>query len=606
MTDSSSSPACITPPVSTGQAFLRHYHQLAYPQLWIAIGCNLINGVLLILQAWLLADVIYAITTRTPQEFTLPTWFWWLPVLFIVRAGFYWIAEHHAFQAGAIVRKQVRDQLYRHIQAAGPHWLSHQQTGALSEDLLQGVEALEAYYARYIPAMALTVTLPVAIVIAIAPYDWLSALILCLTAPFIPLFMILIGHQVGAINRRQWQNLARMGAHFLGVIQGLTTLKLFNASRREAALITATSDAYRRDTMAVLRVAFLSSAVLELLATVGIALVAVLIGFRLYGTVLPLPAWVSLPEINLLTGFFVLLLAPEFYLPLRNLGGHYHARMDAVTATERLAVIFAAPAMQTRSQANQPFQLPPQSMVTVQFQDVSFAYEAQRPALTTATFTLHPGERVALVGPSGAGKTTITSLLLGFIRANQGAILINGHPLNELDLATWRHYIAWLPQRPRLFYGTIRDNLCLGSPNASQEAIDRAAQRAQIGDFIMNLPDGYSTRIGDKGAGLSGGQIQRIALARVLLREQARLIILDEATASLDPATEQILTTNLHDLVQNGRTVLMIAHRLATANEADRVLVLDAGRIVQEGTPAQLQHQPGLYQQLIRAAEVSA
>jgi ATP-binding cassette subfamily C protein CydD len=413
--------------------------------------------------------------------------------------------------------------------------------------------------------------------------------------------MILIGQGVEAVNQRQWKELARMGAHFLDVIQGITTLKLFNASRREADIIARISDDYRHSTMQVLRLAFLSSAVLEFFATIGIAIIAVFIGFRLYQLDLPIPDLLAPPEVSFFTGFFVLLLAPEFFLPLRNLGTHYHGRMEAIAAAERLTVILETPPPQRPAE---PLTLPPDAPLAVRFDDVHFAYGAGREALTGVGFGIAPGERVALVGPSGAGKTTVASLLLGFLRPTAGRISVDGLDLTALDIDDWRRRLAWVPQNPRLFAGTIADNIRLGHPQADLQAVRTAARHAFAAAFIEALPAGYDTPVGERGVGLSGGQIQRIALARAFLRD-ARLVLLDEATASLDPASEAAVQQAV-DALARGRSMLVIAHRLATVRDADRILVLDGGRIVEQGDHATLSAQDGPYRRMISLLEAAA
>ena len=407
--------------------------------------------------------------------------------------------------------------------------------------------------------------------------------------------MILIGTRVEAINQHQWKALARMGAHFLDVIQGLTTLKLFNASRREAQVIAEISEDYRRRTMEVLRVAFLSSAVLEFFATVGIAIIAVFIGFRLYQLDLPLPDLIAPPEISFLSGFFILLLAPEFFLPLRSLGTHYHGRLEAIAAAERIADILDTPLPERPSPGRR---LPSNSPLAIGFEDVHFAYEAGRPALQGASFRINPGERVALVGPSGAGKTTIASLLLGFGMPDAGRIVVDGISLADMDLEHWRRRLAWLPQRPRLFQGSLLENIRLGTPQASLETVQDAARRARAAEFIDQLPARYDTEIGEQGVGLSGGQIQRIALARAFVRN-ARLVILDEATASLDPANEALVQAGIDELARD-RGLLIIAHRLVTVRHADRILVIVDGRIAEQGTHDELIALQGHYARMAK------
>lgn len=581
------------------RALLDDQKPLASHWLRLSVGLGLGNGVLLILQAWLLAQIINSVVFGEADLNRVAPWLWPLLLLFAVRAGIAWASEQSAFRAAAQVKISLRDRLYRHIQAAGPAWMAGQRSGAIAEDLTRGIESVEAYYARYLPAMSLTALIPLAILIVVLPLDWLTALIMLVTAPLIPVFMILIGSSVERLNQQLWKDLARMGAHFLDVIQGMTTLKLFNASRREAEVIARISDDYRASTMRVLRVAFLTSAVLELFSTLGIAIIAVFIGFRLYQLELPIPDLIAPPEISFVTGFFILLLAPEFYAPLRNLGTHYHGRMEAIAAAERLVAVMDT---ELPPAPRQVATLSADSLRRIRFDAVSYSYEPGRPALDHTSFEIGAGERIALVGPSGAGKTTVASLLLGFIRPDSGRILIDDQDeLQALDLDDWRRRLAWLPQHPRLFQGSIADNIRLGLPDATLDAVRDAATRAQAAEFIDRLPRGYDTPVGERGAGLSGGQIQRVALARAFLRD-ARLVILDEATASLDPASEALVQRAVDQLAE-GRSMLVIAHRLSTVRTADRILVIDGGRIVESGSHDELIEQDGPYRQMVRLLE---
>jgi ATP-binding cassette subfamily C protein CydD len=585
----------------SARELLNAQRPLAARWLRAAIALGLFNGVLLIAQAWLLARVIDQVAFAGAGLDAVEVWLWPLLGLFLLRALIAWASEQTAFRAAARVKTELRDRVYRHIQAAGPKWLAGERSGALAEDLIKGIESLEAYYARYLPAMSLTTLVPLTILLVVLPLDWLSGLVMLFTAPLIPFFMVIIGKRVERLNQHLWRNLTRMGAHFLDVIQGLTTLKLFNASRREAALIGSISDDYRRSTMEVLRVAFLTSAVLEFFATVGIAIIAVFIGFRLFQLDLPLPDAVAPPEISFFTGFFILLLAPEFYLPLRNLGTHYHGRMEAIAAAERLERILATPLPPVPAE---PRRLPADAPLAVRLEAVAFAYEPGRPALAGVDLRIDPGQRVAVVGPSGAGKTTLASLLLGFVRPDSGRILVDGTDLAELDLDDWRARLAWLPQNPRLFQGSVLDNIRLGAPDADMDAVRQAAERARAAEFIERLPRGYDTPIGERGAGLSGGQIQRIALARAFVRD-ARLVVLDEATASLDPASEAQVQAAIEDLAK-GRGLLVIAHRLATVRSADQIIVLEAGRVAEAGDHATLIARDGPYRRMTRLLEGAA
>ncbi len=570
-------------------AWLKDERRQAERPLRLAIGLGLTSGLLLIGQAVLLASLADAVILHGAALADLWPRLWALLALFLARAVLVWGAERAAFTAGASVKLGVRARLFAKLQQLGPARLDRASSGELSNALVDGVEALEAYYARYLPQMALAVLIPVAILVFVFPVDWVSALAMLLTAPLIPVFMVLIGSGAERLNREQWRRLASLSGRLLDSLQGLTTLKLLDASRREAALIARLSDDYRRSTMAVLRVAFLSSLALELFASVSIAVVAVLVGFRLLG-------YLDWAPIDLRAGLFALLLAPELYQPLRALGTHYHARLDAIGAAERLIELLALP-VPVRPASPRP--VPTGPHFEIGFERVGFAYAPGSTALQNLSFSIRPGERVALVGPSGAGKSTVVKLLLGFLTPDRGRILVNGEDLAQIELAAWRTRLAWLPQQPRLFHGSLRENLLMARPDADDAALREAARLAQIEGFIESLPEGYDTLVGERGQGLSGGQIQRIALARAFLRD-APLVLLDEATASLDAKSEAAVQAGIERLA-SGRTLVVVAHRLSTVRRADRILVLDRGRLVEEGSHAALIDRGGLYADLTRA-----
>lgn len=542
-----------------------------------------VDGLLLIGQAWLLARIIAAVAIDGRGLAAVWPWLWGVLAVFAVRAAVTPLAEVAAFEAAARVKLAVRRQLYDHAQALGPAWARRQRSGAIAHTLTDAVESLDSYYAGYLPQIARATFLPLAILVFVFPQDWVSGLILVITAPLIPLFMILIGKGTERLNQRQWRRLARMSAHFFDAIEGLTTRKLFNASRREAAVVARISKAYRHDTMAVLRVAFLSSLMLEFLATIAIAMVAVYIGFRLY-----------YGEMQFLPGLFVLLLAPEFYVPLRNMGAQYHARMEAIGASEQIVALLDEPATRP-ARGEAAARIGP--LTRVAFERVDFAYEPGQPVLQNLDFAIERGRRVALVGPSGAGKTTISQLLLGFLQPAQGRVRANGVDLCDIDAEQWLARVAWLAQRPTLFHGSVGDNIRLGMPSAGPEAVRRAAAQANAAAFIEGLPAGYDTIVGDRGQGLSGGEIQRIALARAFLKD-ADLVVLDEASASLDPETETLITQAIERLARN-RVMLMIAHRLATVRRADEIVVLDHGRIIERGSHRTLLNNNGRYVEML-------
>jgi ATP-binding cassette, subfamily C, bacterial CydD len=581
--------------------WLKSHRPLAGNALNRTIGLGVGQGLLAIAQAWLLALILNAVIFEKAGLTDIAPLMGLLLGLFMLRALTVWLGERAAFQAAALVRTGLRDRIYRQLQRLGPGYLANERSGALVETLTKGIDDLEGYYARFLPAMTLTMILPVAILVVVFPADWVAGVIMLVTAPLIPLFMIIIGSSAQSKNQRLWKQLTRMSAHFLDVIQGLTTLKLFGASRREAEVVERISNDYRKSTMQVLRVAFLSSAVLEFFAAIGIAIIAVFVGFRLYGLVMPLPGWLTaLPEITYLQGLFILMLAPEFYAPLRNMGTQYHARMAAAAAAEQMIrVLEAEPASYSGQTSPGRELLKAARPFGLRFDAVHFSYEEGRDALRGMEFEVPAGARVALVGSSGAGKTTVINLLLGFLTPTSGRILIGDQALAELDLEDWRSHLAWVPQQPRLFQGTIGDNIRLGSPGADPDAVRAAARRARADRFIEALPAGYDSPVGERGAGLSGGQIQRIALARAFLRD-APLVILDEATANLDPESERLVQEGIEDLAQ-GRTLLVVAHRLATVRRADRILVLEGGRVAEAGTHETLAATKGIYARMIAA-----
>jgi len=555
-----------------------------------AVGLGAANGVLLIVQAWLLARIVSAVVFDHMDLSAEMSLLWALLAVFVGRAALTWMAEWAGFRAAAGVKLALRERLMAHLGHLGPVPLAGEKSGELVTTVTDGVEALEAYYARYLPQMSLAVLVPVAILVTVYPLDWVSGTILLVTGPLIPFFMILIGKGAEALNQRQWRRLSRLSAHFLDTVQGLTVLKLFNASRREAEVVARLSEEYRTSTMAVLRIAFLSSLALEFLATVSIAMVAVFIAFRLM--------W---GELDFQSGFLILLLAPEFYLPLRTLGTHYHARMDAIGAAERMVELLEMPVSHgSGSQAAPELE----GGIHLQAVDLGFAYESGRPVLDGVSFVVQPQERVALVGPSGAGKSTVITLLLGFVTPAAGTLRVNGHALADLDPAHWLRHVAWVPQSPRLFHGTVRENIALGyiasdRGEIDDETVHRAAHLALADEFISTLPQGYDTVVGEGGHGLSGGQAQRLALARAFYKD-APLVLLDEPGASLDLESERKLTAAVEQLAE-GRTLMTIAHRLDTVRQADRILVLDEGHLVQSGRHDELVACDGLYRRLVHA-----
>jgi thiol reductant ABC exporter CydD subunit len=458
-----------------------------------------------------------------------------------------------------LVGRRLRDQ---------PAALDGTASAEVATTAVAGAAALEATFARYLPQVVLAVVVPIAVLGLVAVVDPLSAGVMLLTLPLVPVFMWLIGRFTERRTRERQQALTLLATHFLDVVRGLPTLRAFNRSATQAERIADVGDRYRRTTMGTLRIAFLSGSVLELAATLGIALVAVTIGVRLAGG-----------GIGLEAGLTVLVLAPELYFPLRNLAAQYHASADGRAAAERLLDLVELPPAARSGSA------PPPSLVTaaVRLEGVSFSYPA-RPArvLEDVDLELRPGETVALVGPSGAGKSTIAALLLKLAEPTAGRVVVGSVDLSDCDALAWRAQLAWVPQRPTLFRGSVADNIRLGDPDASEEQVRTAAMLAGADAFVQALPEGYKTVVGDGGRPLSAGELQRVALARAFLRD-APLVILDEPTANLDPQSAAVVAEAVERL-RAGRTVLMAVHDARLADRADRVVRLDAGRVVRADT----------------------
>lgn len=575
----------------TGLRWLFKQVRSATGWIGLSIGLGLCSGLLLIVQAGFLARILHGAVIEGQGRETLWPLFVALAGIYLARSLLGWGREVSGFEASAKIRRQIRATLMAHISRLGPAYMSGRNTGALASTVMEQVEGLHGFFAHYLPQMALAIMIPAAILTFVFPVSWAAGALLMVTAPLIPLFMVLVGMGAESVSQRNFQALSRMSAHFLDILQGLPTLKLFHKSRGEEKTIARVSHDYRKRTMRVLRIAFLSSAVLEFFSAIAIALVAVYLGLNYLGYY-QFGTW-ELP-LTLFAGFFILLLAPEFYLPFRELGTHYHARAEAVGAAQEILKVLALP---VAIDPDKPVVFEPVGGIQFCFTDVHLAYDGgKRPALNGISFTVHAGEKLALVGESGAGKTTVLDLLLGFLQPDHGQITANGIPTHHLDPTTRLRSMSWIGQDPVLFYGSIRDNIRMGRPDASDQALREAAHLARVLDFTQRLSQGLDTVIGERGYGLSRGQAQRVALARAFLK-QAPVLLLDEPTAGLDVENEQLVLDALDEL-SAGRTVLIVTHRMADVAKADRILVMSGGRIVEQGAFDELNAAGGVFQRL--------
>ncbi|MFF9394801.1 thiol reductant ABC exporter subunit CydD [Streptomyces griseoluteus] len=510
---------------------------------------------LVIAQAMLIAEVVVGAFQQGKSGSDLVTPLALLAGVAGGRAWVSWLTELAAHKASAAVKSELRERLVDRAAVLGPGWLSGQRTGSLVTLATRGVDALDDYFSRYLPQLGLALVVPVAVLARIVTEDWVSAAIIVATLPLIPVFMMLIGWATQSRMDRQWSLLSRLSGHFLDVVAGLPTLKVFGRAKAQAESIRKITGEYRRATMRTLRIAFLSSFALELLATLSVALVAVTIGMRLVHG-----------GMDLYIGLVILILAPEAYLPLRQVGAQYHAAAEGLAAAEEIFAVLETPVPVTGTA--------PVPAGSLAFDSVTVRYPGRSAdAVTAVSFSVEPGETVALIGPSGAGKSTLLGVLLGFVRPTEGQVRVGGADLADLDLEEWRSKIAWVPQRPHLYAGTIAENVRLARPGADDTAVRRALADAGAREFVDALPAGADTVLGEDGSGLSAGQRQRLALARTFLADRP-VLLLDEPTAALDGATEADVVAAVRRL-SVGRTVLLVVHRPALLEVADRVVRLE-------------------------------
>ncbi len=539
--------------------------RVARRQIGLTVLFGVLSAGLIVLQAGFLADALVTVSTGRGVASIRTDLLALLGVLG-ARAMLSSAGEVTALHAAGAVKSDLRHRLLDHVVRLGPGWLSGRRTGEVTALATHGLDTLDPYFARFLPTVVLAAVVPPIVLVRIAAADWLSALILVATVPLIPLFIGLIGYSTRSAMARQWRLVGELSGHFLDVVEGLPTLKAFRRGRAQEASIRSVSERLRRSTMSTLRVAFTSALVLEVLATLGTALVAVAVGLRLlhgslgYGTAL-----------------VVLLLAPEVYLPIRAFGAQFHASAEGAAVSRQAFDVLDEPL--PHAPTPERVAVPDLRRQAVTLHDVALTYPGRdRPVLDGIDLTLEPGRRTVLVGPTGAGKSSILALLLRFAVPTGGLLRVGNVPLEHLPVEAWRREIAWVPQAPHLFAGTLADNIRLGRPDASDAAVRRAVELAEAEDVVAALPSGLATRIGERGLRLSTGQRQRIALARAFLRDPP-LLLLDEPTAHLDPVTAAAVRGAVERLMSD-RTVLLVTHHAAWLTAEATVLTLRDGRLL--------------------------
>ena len=574
------------------RAFLKRQSKPAAMWLKLSIALGTFNALLMIAGAYLLAQAIHNVMFEGNNLAQVTHLLWPLAGIILLRTVFLALSERLSAFAALKIKSAMRQTLLNKLALLGPSYIEQHGQGATLNTLHNGVEALHDYYAKYLPGVAYSALIPLAILIVIFPTDYKAGLIFLLTAPLIPFFMILVGSKAEALNQKRWKQLAVLGNYFFDRVQGLTQLKLFNATQIELKQIAKISDDFRHATLDVLKIAFLSSFALEFLATISVALVAVIIGFRLFfGT------------LDFATGFVVLLLAPEFYLPLRQLGSHYHARLQGISAAADMLIILNAPLPNDEAIAvSTPINnLALNTINSISITDLNFIYPDSNEGIKNINLTLPNKGLVALVGASGSGKSTLFDCLLGFHPEVINHISINENILNSSQINQLQNNIAWIPQKATLFYDSIAANIKLAKPSATQQELEHAAQQAGALEFINALPNGFNTLIGEQGEGLSGGQKQRIALARAFIK-QAPVLVLDEPTAHLDSQTEQLIQNAINEYAKN-HLVLVIAHRLNTVQHANNIIVMRDGEIIEQGNFNELTNKNGEFTNLLKTAQ---
>ena len=556
----------------------------------LSMMLGLLSGLLILAQAWLMAGLLHSlIIQHTPREALLQS-FLLMALTFVLRAVVTWLREQVGFICGRVIRQEMRKLVLDRLEKLGPAWIQGKPAGSWASIILEQIEDMQDYYARYLPQIALAGIIPLLILVSIFPINWAAGMILLVTAPLIPVFMALVGMGAADANRRNFVALARLSGNFLDSLRGLDTLRLFHRGTAEIDQIQRSTESFRARTMDVLRLAFLSSAVLEFFASISIAVVAVYFGFSYLGE-LNFGSYGT--PVTLFAGFLVLILAPEFFQPLRDLGAFYHAKAQAVGAAESLVTFLTA---ESAEMGDGDQSWPQGQKVSLEARNLIIQSPQGKTLAGPLTFNLQAGQRIAIVGLSGAGKSSLLNALLGFL-PYQGSMTAGGIELKTLRNDTWRQQLSWVGQNPHLPEQTLRANILLNQPDVTGQQLHSAIDRAYVSEFLPLLPLGLETELGDSAARLSVGQAQRVAVARALL-SPCELLLLDEPTASLDAHSEKRVMSALNE-ASKAQTSILVTHQLEDTRDYDEIWVMDHGQIAERGTYAQLVAQGGLFASLL-------
>ncbi|MDC5848601.1 cysteine/glutathione ABC transporter permease/ATP-binding protein CydD [Vibrio europaeus] len=570
--------------------WLKQQSKLAKRWLMIAVGLGVLSSIFLLVQAALLATILHQLIIEHVDKYELVPYFLGLVAVIGARALCSWGREIAGFRCGEQIRVYIRQLILDKLRELGPAYIKGKPAGAWATLLLEQVEDMHDFFARYLPQMSLSVLVPFVILIVVFPVNWAAGLIFLITAPLVPMFMALVGMKAADANRKNFKALQRLSGHFYDRLQSMTTIRLFDRTAAETEVMRGASEVFRVRTMDVLKIAFLSSAVLEFFTSISIALTAVYFGFAFIGE---LNFGDYGAGVTLFAGLFILVLAPEFYQPLRDLGTFYHAKQQAVGAAESIVEFIETDVETVRSGSTK---LGDTDSISITAKDLEVYSPEGQKLLGPISFELSSAQTTALVGPSGAGKTTLINAILGFL-PYKGSLTINNIERTELDLDSWREKISWVGQNPLLLHGSIRDNITLGKTNVSDQVINQALEESFSAEFVNQ--HGLDYAVSDRSGGLSVGQAQRLALARAMV-QNGRFWLLDEPTASLDARSERLVMQGLENQI-TGKTSLMVTHQLTPLKNVEQILVMKDGEIVQSGQFDHLANCEGLFQEMLSA-----